>query len=73
MSRGNALAQYHAQLGLPDKGLVIKGLIVCKSWGIKPWDQLNGLALGCYQSSPEVYSLSYFKKAAVKHSLRHEF
>ena len=59
MSRGNALAQtgatqYHAQLGLPDKGRVIKGLVVCNSWDLKPLDLLNGLALGCYQPSPEV-------------------
>ncbi len=25
--------QYHAQLGLPDKGRAIKGLVVCNSWG----------------------------------------
>ncbi len=59
MSRGNALAQtgathYHAQLGLPDKGRAIKGLVVCNSWDLEPWDLLNGLALGCYQPSPEV-------------------
>ena len=24
--------QYHAQLELPDKGLVIKGLVVCNDW-----------------------------------------
>ncbi len=39
MSRGNALAktvatQYHAQLGLPDKGRAIKGLIVCNNWDL---------------------------------------
>ena len=46
--------QYHAQLGHPDKGRAIKGLIVCNDWGLEPWDLLNGLALGCYQPSPEV-------------------
>ncbi len=36
--RGNALApnrrqtQYHAQLGLPYKGLAMKGLVVCNNW-----------------------------------------
>ena len=30
---------YHAQLGLPDKGRAIKGLVICNS---------------CYQPSPEV-------------------
>ena len=51
MSRGNALApnsatQYYAQLGLPDKGRAIKGLVVCNSWDLEPWDLINGLALG---------------------------
>ncbi len=45
--------QYHAQLGLPDKGHAIKGLVVCNSWDLEPWELLNGLALGCYQPSPE--------------------
>ncbi len=56
MSRGECLGatQYHAQLGLPDKGRAIKELVVCNSWDLEPWDLLNGLALGCYQPSPEV-------------------
>ena len=37
---------YHVQLGLPDKGLAIKVLVVCNSWELEPWDLLNGLALG---------------------------
>ena len=37
--------QYHAQLGLPDKGRAIKGLVVCISWDLEPWDLLNVLAL----------------------------
>ena len=41
--------QYHVQLGLPDKGRAIKGLVVCNSWDLEPLDLLNGLALGCYQ------------------------
>ncbi len=44
---------YHAQLGLPDKGRAIKGLVVCNGWDLEPWDLLNGLALDCYQPSPE--------------------
>ena len=44
---------YHAQLGLPDKGRAIKGLVVCYSWDLRHLDKLNGLALG-YQPSPEV-------------------
>ncbi len=30
--------QYHAQLGLPDKGRAIKGLGVCNSWDLEPLD-----------------------------------
>ena len=45
---------YHPQLGNPDKGRAIKGLVVCNSWDLEPLDLLNGLALGCYQPSPEV-------------------
>ena len=40
--------QYHAQLGLPDKGRAIKGLVVCNKWDLEPLD------LGCYQLSLEV-------------------
>ena len=60
MSRGECLGpktvatHYHAQLGLPDKGRAINGLVVCNNWDLEPWDLLNGLALGCYQPSPEV-------------------
>ena len=43
--------QYNAQLGLPDKGRAIKGLVVCNSWDPEPLDLLNDLALGCYQPS----------------------
>ena len=46
--------RYHAQLGLPDKGRAIKGLFVCYNWDLEPLDLLNGLALGCYQPSPEI-------------------
>ena len=49
-----AATQYHAELGLPDKGRPIKGLVVCNNWDLEPLDFLNGLALGCYQSSPEL-------------------
>ncbi len=59
MSRGmpwpkTGATQYHAQLGLPDKGRAIKGLVVCNSWDLEPWDLPNGLALVCYQPYPEV-------------------
>ncbi len=41
--------QYHAQLGLPDKGRAIKELLVCNNWDLETLDKLNGLALGYYQ------------------------
>ena len=53
MSRGECLGpktgatQYHAQLGLPDKGHAIKRLVVRNNWDLEPLDLLNGLALGC--------------------------
>ena len=47
-------AQYYAQLGLPDKDRAIKGLVVYNNWDLEPLDHLIGLALGCYQQSPEV-------------------
>ena len=40
------VTQYHAQLGIPDKGRAIKGLIFCYNWNLEPLDLLNGLALG---------------------------
>ena len=46
--------QYHAQLGLPDKGRVIKGMIVCNNWDLEPLDLLNDLALGCCQMSHDL-------------------
>ncbi len=50
MSRGmpwpkTGATQYHAQLGLPEKGRAIKWLAVCNSWDLEPWDLLNGLDL----------------------------
>ena len=50
MSRGipwpqTGATHYHAQLGLPDKGRAIKGLVVCKDWDLEPLDLLNGLTL----------------------------
>ena len=40
--------QYHEQLGLPDKGHAIKGLVVCNEWDLETLDLPNGLALGCF-------------------------
>ena len=45
--------QYVAQLGLPDIGCAIKGLFVCNSWDLEPFDLLNGLALGFELPSPD--------------------
>ncbi len=60
MSRGMPLpqtgaTQYHAQLLLSDKGRVIKGLVVCNNCDLEPLDLPDGLALGCYQPSSEVF------------------
>ncbi len=57
--------QYHAQLGLPDKGCAIKRWVVCNNWDLKTLDLLNGLALGRYQPSPEV--LIVYTKNIVNH------
>ncbi len=46
--------QYHAQLGLPDKGRAIKLLVVFNNWDLAPLDLISGLALGCFQPSHEV-------------------
>ncbi len=46
--------QKQAQLGLPYKGRTFKGLVVCNDLDLEPLDLLIGLALGCYQPSPEV-------------------
>ncbi len=46
--------QYFAQLLLQDKGRAIKGLVVSNDWDLEPLDLINGLALVCYQPSPEV-------------------
>ncbi len=46
--------EYYTQLGLSCKGRVIKGLVVCNNRDIEPLDLQNGLALGCFQPSPEV-------------------
>ena len=51
--------QYHAQLGLPDKGYAINGLVVCNNWDFEPFNLVNGLALGCYQPSTEVLIVSF--------------
>ncbi len=46
--------QHQAQLEHPDKGRAIKELVVCNNCDLEPLDLLNGLALGCYQLSPEL-------------------
>ncbi len=46
--------KYNVNLGIPDKGRAIKGLVVCNNSDLEPFDLQNGLALGCYQPSPEV-------------------
>ncbi len=51
--------QYHAQLGLPDYGRAIKGLVVCNNWDLEPLDLLNVLALGFYKLFPEVLIIHF--------------
>ncbi len=41
---------YNEQIGLPEKGCAIKGLVVCENKDLEPLDMLNGLSLGYYQS-----------------------
>ncbi len=31
-------SQYHAQLGLPEKGRAIRGMDVCNNWDLEPLD-----------------------------------
>ena len=45
--------QYHDHLGLSDKCRAIMGLVVCDNWDLEPLYLLNGLALECYQPSPD--------------------
>ena len=45
------VTHYHVQLGLPDKGRAIKGLVVCRDL-FRVFGPVKGLALGCYQPSP---------------------
>ena len=45
---------YYAYSGLSDKVRASKELVVCNNWDLEHLDLLNGLALGCYQPSPEV-------------------
>ncbi len=54
--------QNHSQLGLPDTGRAIKMLDVCNDWVLEYLDLLNGLALGCYQPSPEVLIVLSWEK-----------
>ena len=60
MSRENA--QCHTELWLLDKGHAIKRLFVCNDWDLQSFYLLNGLALGCYQSSVEVWKVNKDKK-----------
>ncbi len=56
----NQVCLKNLQLGLQDKGRAIKGLVVSNNWDLEPMDLLNGLALGCYQPSPEVFIILRF-------------
>ncbi len=45
------------QFGLPDKGKLIKGLVICNTRDLDTLGLQKGLALGSYQPSPEVLIL----------------
>ncbi len=60
-----AALNYHT---LPNKGYIFKGLVVCKCYDQEPLDLPNGLALGCYQLSPEVW-IYYYKHTYVPNKL----
>ncbi len=49
--------QYHAQLGLPDKGRTIKELVFCNDWDLEHLDLRNEQALGYYVNRPLLYVL----------------
>ena len=49
MSKTGA-SNHYAQLGLPDKGRVIRGLDFCNYRDLELLDLQNGLALGCYEA-----------------------
>ncbi len=51
-------ASHYHQLGHPDNGCAIKGLVVCDSRDVSesmlaPLNLLNGLAQSCYQPFPK--------------------
>ncbi len=63
MSMGDCLGPKQEQLSAMHSydfqtSSAIKDLVVCNSRVLEPWDLLNGLALGCYQPSPEVLLVS---------------
>ncbi len=68
ISRGNALAPNRRNsvpctVRTSRQRLAIKVLFVCNSWDLEPLDLLIGLALGCYQPSPEVLFIIIDKTA----------
>ncbi len=72
MRRGNVLVQMRRntltctlKTSSRDKGRAIIGLIVCNGMDLGPLDQVNGLALGCYQLSPEVWFANWALFAVV--------
>ena len=46
--------QYHVQLGLPDKGRAIKGLVVCNRKDLEPWDLVERSGPRLLSTDPEV-------------------
>ncbi len=59
---------FHTQLGLSYKYCAIKGLVVFNGWDLEPLDELNDIALGCYQPSPK--STSFECHAVFGHGIK---
>ena len=63
--------QYHAKLGLPNKGRTIKWLIIWNDCDLEPLDLLYSLAQGYYQPCPWVMNRTpYLKYLNSKSSLQ---
>ena len=60
----------HARSGLPDKGPVIKRLVVHNNLDLEPLDMLNGLASGYNQPSPEVFIVFWYRDVEERKSRR---
>ncbi len=60
--------QYYAQLGLRDKGWILKWFVICNCWDLELLDLLNGLALGTliYDSNIDEATKTFLKLCWIK-------